>query len=159
MGCGLPRGKAKRLLTERHDAHYTKEGANKTSNEHLNSMPFADVNLQGGQGGTESDKPDRQKTPGKHKENSHFPGVLEGVGDRTRTGDNQIHSLETPEHNPLADTTCAAEPLAPGRAIYQTARPDPDLARILDAWPDLSAPIRAAMLALVASACAAHRAP
>jgi len=36
---------------------------------------------------------------------------------------------------------------------------DPDLARILDAWPNLPEPIRAAMLAMVASACPAHKAP
>jgi hypothetical protein len=35
---------------------------------------------------------------------------------------------------------------------------DPDLQRIIDRWPGLPEPIRAAMLALVASACPAHKA-
>ena len=47
----------------------------------------------------------------------------------------------------------------PGRRhLHGKPALDSDLARILDRWPNLPAPIRAAMLAMVASACPDHKA-
>jgi hypothetical protein len=90
------------------------------------------------------------------------------VGDRTRTGDNQIHSLKNTRRKgksskPLAESP--SEPLAQtlarqsqeyaanGPSTSPAAKPlDPDLARLVEAWPALPEAIRWAMLALVASA-------
>src|SRR5205085_64187 len=40
----------------------------------------------------------------------------------------------------------------PDRALTKTFAPDSDLARLINAWPILAAPIKAAILALVGSA-------
>ena len=97
------------------------------------------------------------------------------VGDRTRTGDNQIHSLENTRRKAKAGrqvTTSSPEPLAyslarqspeyrpEGPAASLPAQPlDPDLASVVHAWPDLPEPIRAAMLAMVGSAAASRSQP
>ena len=59
----------------------------------------------------------------------------------------------------MRDKDLRQEAPALARHLHNMPPLDPDLARILDAWPNLPEPIRAAMLAMVASACPAHKAP
>jgi hypothetical protein len=81
------------------------------------------------------------------------------VEGRTRTGDNQIHSLENTRRKNMASKNVTESPPAPlaqqspedPSASLPAAPIDPDLARIVMAWPDLPEPIRRAMLAMVAS--------
>jgi hypothetical protein len=77
--------------------------------------------------------------------------VEERVGEGTRTPDIQSHSLTAPEHNPLPANTSGTgtPPLAP---VLAPGVEDTGLARVVKAWPHLPAPLRAAMLALVAAA-------
>jgi hypothetical protein len=42
---------------------------------------------------------------------------------------------------------------SPLHAEPETAPADPDLARVVTVWPDLPAPIKAAILALIGAAC------
>jgi hypothetical protein len=74
------------------------------------------------------------------------------VGDGARTRDFQIHSLTLPEPNPLQDNTSGASPSSVARQLPTEAEIDPDLARIIDAWPTLPAQLRAAVMALVGTA-------
>jgi hypothetical protein len=77
------------------------------------------------------------------------------VGDRTRTGDNQIHSLELGQRNPLHAATSAESPGRLDRALTtETGLAkdiDQDLSRIITAWPEVPEVIRKAILALVES--------
>jgi hypothetical protein len=52
-----------------------------------------------------------------------------------------------------AAASLVAPPVAPIRPV------DPDLARVLNAWPDLPEPIRRAVLALVETAVPTHKTP
>jgi hypothetical protein len=72
--------------------------------------------------------------------------VSEGI----RTPDIQIHSLEATSRNPLPANTSAATAgqLAPQLAPTHA---DPDLARVVEAWPTLPPAIRRAVLALLGS--------
>jgi hypothetical protein len=89
------------------------------------------------------------------------------VGDRTRTGDMLIHSqgsdTTSPEPDPASDKglrTNQSPPmdrLAPGLRIFPTGQvqpppADPDLARVITAWPSLPEPIRRAVLLMIQSA-------
>jgi len=78
------------------------------------------------------------------------------VGDRTRTGDNQIHSLASGRRKDIQDNTSSEEGTGRERALTKEAGPaveiDVVLARVIEAWPKLSEPIRAAILALVKTA-------
>jgi len=69
----------------------------------------------------------------------------------------------SPERKALPGKTCGKTAGAATRALRkpaaETEHLDPDLGRILDAWPGLPEPIRAVMLAMVASACPCHKAP
>jgi len=77
----------------------------------------------------------------------------ERVGDRTRTGDNQIHSLESTAHKGQSDNDLQSEvQTACGsacRSASESTKVDPDLSRVISAWPTLSKAIKAAILALV----------
>src|SRR5262245_28120830 len=79
-------------------------------------------------------------------------------GGRDRTGDSRLMKPIASRRNPNDVNGCGdassslAQPLA-----QDSPKPlgiDPDLARVADAWPNLSPPIRAAVLALVQSAAA-----
>jgi hypothetical protein len=78
------------------------------------------------------------------------------VSDGTRTRDSQIHNLEPISHNSNCSNTYGEpqSPLALPLAQESSKPPatDPDLARLLDAWPDLPPHIRAAVLALIGTA-------
>jgi hypothetical protein len=75
------------------------------------------------------------------------------VGDRTRTGDNQIHSLTLTGHKPVAPQgTCGEDAPPVARQLHTEAETDPDLAQLIDAWSGLPPHIKAAILALVKSA-------
>jgi hypothetical protein len=82
------------------------------------------------------------------------------VGDRTRTGDIQIHSQRGARPNSLQDNTSGdgSAPLtAPltgtGENLCESLRAtDPDLARVVSAWADLPEVIHRAVLALIDSA-------
>jgi hypothetical protein len=67
------------------------------------------------------------------------------VGDRTRTGDNQIHSEAAADAKPFpANGLGQADP-----ALTPHLHTDPGLARVIAAWEHLAPAIRAAVLALV----------
>jgi hypothetical protein len=51
----------------------------------------------------------------------------------------------------LRQSDCDVESSVCTPVCTETAKADPDLARLIDAWPSLPDPIRRAMLALVAS--------
>jgi hypothetical protein len=79
------------------------------------------------------------------------------VGDRIRTGDNQIHSA-APAHSQIAATPCcdnssAESLLSPAEMVAQMvariAQGDPDLARLLAAWPTLSVIVKRTILLLL----------
>jgi hypothetical protein len=79
------------------------------------------------------------------------------VGDRTRTGDNQIHSLENTAEsailkfnsdNDLQPEAQEVNPLACCPAC-RTIAECPDLAHLVERWPTLPEPIRAAVRALI----------
>jgi hypothetical protein len=77
------------------------------------------------------------------------------VGDRIRTGDVQLGNAAVAGSIPLSHNTYGAPAgsLAPQLAPVVETRPsDPDLARVLEAWPTLPAHIKAAVLALIGSA-------
>jgi hypothetical protein len=62
----------------------------------------------------------------------------------------QIHTLNTTERNPLPANTSDDSNRAGDRALTKPApETDPDLTRVMDAWPGLPEPIRRAILALV----------
>jgi len=68
----------------------------------------------------------------------------------------RICNPQPDEHNLLPDNTSGDTSPRPDRALTktppETPSTDPDLARLVEAWPILSTPIRAAVLALVQSA-------
>ena len=74
------------------------------------------------------------------------------VGEGTRTPDIQIHSLNTTERNPLPAITSDDSARAGDRALTKAPETDPDLARVMYAWPDLPSPIRKAVLSLIDAA-------
>jgi hypothetical protein len=81
------------------------------------------------------------------------------VGDRTRTGDIQIHSLPESGPNSVPDKRSehGGAPLTgpltgtAANACDSVRATDPELARVVEAWPHLPAHIQAAVLALVKS--------
>jgi hypothetical protein len=91
------------------------------------------------------------------------------VGEGTRTPDIQIHSVKPDERKPLAANTSGESPARVARRVAQKDPkpnldfpstlpvPDPDLTRILDAWPALPQHIKAAVLALVQTSAPAER--
>jgi len=94
----------------------------------------------------------RQKIIGAH-------GVLpasQRVGDRTRTGDIQIHSLTIAGLNCNSSNTSDNPPgkVAPQLAPKSADLPktDPELQRVMAAWPELPDAIKRAILALVETA-------
>ena len=66
--------------------------------------------------------------------------------------------IEPPAISPQKTALSAEGGAESGALTTQTGPIDPDLSRILAAWPSLPAPIRAAMLALVGTATAANEA-
>jgi len=81
------------------------------------------------------------------------------AGDGIRTHDVQLGNVARDGQGSKPDKDLRQQAPALTRHLHGKAALDSDLARILDAWPDLPEPIRAAMLAMVASACPAHKAP
>ena len=78
------------------------------------------------------------------------------MGDRARTGDILIHSQHPAGSNSLPGNTSGAAPELVVRQVAQDGQnpapeADPDLARVLAAWPDLPPAIRRAVLALIAT--------
>src|SRR6516225_7207494 len=75
------------------------------------------------------------------------------VGDRTRTGDNQIHSLEPTQPNSLSGNSSEDAQKRLDRALTKetvaSSEINPDLALIIDAWPQLPEAIRRAIMALI----------
>jgi hypothetical protein len=69
-------------------------------------------------------------------------------GDGTRTRNHRIDSPATPDRTTLQDNDLRRQALALTLRLHA----DPDLTRIIDAWPDLPAHIKAAVLALVGTA-------
>ncbi len=79
----------------------------------------------------------------------------EGAGDRTQ--DPQIKSLTVPNHNVLQDNTLQQQPTigrSAGRSDDESegGNDDPDLSRLVAAWPTLAEPLKAAIRAMIASA-------
>jgi hypothetical protein len=76
------------------------------------------------------------------------------VGDRTRTGNNQIHSADNPPQNVRSANDLQRQAPAFTRPLHTDAEtaPDSDLARVIAAWPNTPAHIRAAILALIGTA-------
>lgn len=64
----------------------------------------------------------------------------------------QIEKLANPGPNPLPASTSGDSSPSVARQLPTGAENDPDMARILDAWPTLPAHIKAAVLALVGAA-------
>src|SRR5262245_22430384 len=72
-----------------------------------------------------------------------LPGIR--VGDRTRTGDNQIHGLDM-----IINKSESNKTLRQGDALLAAPLAvDPDLARVIEAWPAIPVPIKAAVLTIV----------
>jgi len=84
------------------------------------------------------------------------------AGDGIRTHDVQLGKLETPRlsgdsgktynDTPRRDTSSAA-------LCNQKPAPDPDLERVIAAWPDLPEPTRQAVLAVVRAAASLDATP
>jgi hypothetical protein len=74
------------------------------------------------------------------------------VEDGARTPDFQIHSLTTTAHNQPPDKDLSPDAPSACRPACRTAPEDPDLARLIGAWPALPDPIRRAVLTLVDAA-------
>jgi hypothetical protein len=74
------------------------------------------------------------------------------AGDRIRTGDVQLGNAAAAEPLGKQDKNLRREVSALARCLHAPAEIDPDLARVLDAWPVLAEPIRIAILVLVESA-------
>ncbi len=71
------------------------------------------------------------------------------MGEGTRTPDIQIHSLTAANPKPVVPQGICGD--APA-VVAQRLPNDPDLARLVAAWPSLPEPIRRAVLALIDSA-------
>src|SRR4051812_1186094 len=71
-------------------------------------------------------------------------------GDGTRTRNHRIDSPATPPPESPTGQDLAPTATSPLQHAYESAS-DPDLARVIGAWPALPAPIRRAILALVRS--------
>jgi hypothetical protein len=54
-----------------------------------------------------------------------------------------------PLPNPLPGKNCGDQPWRPDRALTKALESDPDLARVVKAWPSLPTAIRRAVLALI----------
>ena len=78
---------------------------------------------------------------------------LSGSPSRTRTYNKPVNSQSDAEHKDNQDNTYgeSSDGVALGVAQIPT---DPDLARVVEAWPDLPEAIRRAVVALVATAAA-----
>lgn len=80
------------------------------------------------------------------------------MGDRTRTGDSHIHNLTASDHNTNQYKQVTMETEAKctiGRTRDEREGGgilDADLAEVMDAWPTLSEPIRAAIPAMMEAA-------
>jgi hypothetical protein len=61
-------------------------------------------------------------------------------------------SSPKPLHSTTSDATPGATPDALTRHLHTPTETDPDLARVIDAWPNLPAHIRSAILALAGTA-------
>jgi hypothetical protein len=76
---------------------------------------------------------------------------LSRAGDGARTHDSHVGNADVPGHNPCNGNTYGD---AVGEVALRVAQlpTDPDLARVVEAWPHLPEAIRRAVLALVGSA-------
>ena len=92
------------------------------------------------------------KQTGAFQHRSASSCTSEGAGDRTQ--DPQIKSLAVLLRNQLQENTLQ-QPMTIGRSAGRSddesegGNDDPDLARLIVAWPTLSEPIRRAMLAIL----------
>jgi hypothetical protein len=68
---------------------------------------------------------------------------------RTRTWNKPVNSRLLSGPNPNTDTTCGDTDPRRLRACTTSGAADPDLARVVNAWPDLPAHVRLAVMALV----------
>jgi hypothetical protein len=91
---------------------------------------------------------DKRREPLTTPVNGSGGRVDEGI----RTPDTQIHSPQTPRHNPKTDkASCSGA--QPGCSAG--CSDDPQLARVVGAWPSLPEPIRRAVLAMIDAAAGA----
>ena len=74
------------------------------------------------------------------------------AGDRIRTGDVQLGNVAGADPTDKQDKDLGRQTPVLTRPLHAEAATDPDLARVIDAWPDLRPHIRAAVLALVGTA-------
>jgi hypothetical protein len=70
-------------------------------------------------------------------------------GDGTRTRNHRIDSPLTPLPTSVSDNDLRQQPPPLTGPLLPDAGTDPDLARVVTAWPDLPPHVRAAVLALV----------
>jgi hypothetical protein len=75
-------------------------------------------------------------------------GLVGREGHRGAAG-GRAHRPASEHHWPTADKY---EPLVAGQRIRNPSAADPDLARVVTAWPDLAPHIKAAVLALIGTA-------
>ena len=92
------------------------------------------------------------KQTGAFRHRSASSCTSEGAGDRTQ--DPQIKSLPVSRRKHFQNNSLqqSAEPVAVPVAVAgesKGGKDDPDLARLIVAWPTLSEPIRRAMLAIL----------
>jgi len=73
-------------------------------------------------------------------------------GDGTRTRNHRIDSPDTTDAEAKQDNDLGQHAHALAVRLQAQAETDPDLTRIVTAWPDLPLHIRAAVLALVGTA-------
>ena len=74
------------------------------------------------------------------------------AGDGIRTHDVQLGNVARADSPVKQDNDLGRYPPALARCLHTDADPDPDLARVVKAWPDLPPHIKAAVLALVQTA-------
>ena len=70
---------------------------------------------------------------------------------RTRTWNKPVNSRKNTDRNPRQDNTSDEETAKLSAQLAHRVPADPELARVIAAWPDLAPPIRRAILALVES--------
>ena len=95
------------------------------------------------------------KQTGAFRHRSASSCTSEGAGDRTQ--DPQIKSLTVQNRNVLQDNTLQQQPTigrSAGRSDDENegGNDDPDLSRLVAAWPTLAEPLKAAIRAMIASA-------
>ena len=97
------------------------------------------------------------KQTGAFQHRSASSCTSEGAGDRTQ--DQQIKSLPVLLRNQLQDNTLQ-QPMTIGRSAGRSddesegGNDEPDLSRLIAAWPTLAEPLKAAIRAMIASATA-----